>query len=425
MQAHNSNGASPVPAAPADTRRPLLKDLTRVFTAKSISAGTVAALFGCSGPALIVISAADAGNLSSGQTVAWLFAIYFLGGLISLIMALRYRQPITGAYSIPGAAIMITALATIPFTEAVGAFIMSGAIVLALGVSGVVGRIMRWLPMPIVMAMIAGALIRFGIGAVNAVGAAPWIAGTAVVAFFLSSRFIKSVPPVLVAALVGLGVAFAMGAVQPADVDIAFVAPEFTAPSFTLGAFLAISVPLAALVIGAENAQATGVLLAEEYRPPVNAMTIISGIGGMLAGLLGGHNANIAGPMTAICSSEQAGDDKSTRYGATLVNGVLFCAFGLFAGAAVPFILALPGALIGSVAGLAMIGVLLAAFQHAFSRHRGHQIGAFVALVVAMSNISLLGVSSPFWALVCGIAVSLLLGEKTLDPKTETTQVAD
>ncbi len=54
-----------------------------------------------------------------------------------------------------------------------------------------------------------------------------------------------------------------------------------------LGAFLAISVPLAALVIGAENAQATGVLLAESYRPPVNAMTIISGIGGILAGLLG------------------------------------------------------------------------------------------------------------------------------------------
>ena len=58
-----------------------------------------------------------------------------------------------------------------------------GAIVLLLGVSGVVGRIMRWLPMPIVMAMIAGALTRFGVGAVESVGAAPLIAGTAVVAF--------------------------------------------------------------------------------------------------------------------------------------------------------------------------------------------------------------------------------------------------
>lgn len=300
-----------------------------------------------------------------------------------------------------------------------------GAIVLLLGVSGVVGRIMRWLPMPIVMAMIAGALTRFGVGAVESVGAAPLIAGTAVVAFFLTSRFLTSVPPVLAAALVGFSVALTTGSVQPAEVDIAFVAPQFTASSFTLHAFLAISVPLAALVIGAENAQATGVLLAEGYRPPVNAMTVVSGIGGILAGFIGGHNANIAGPMPAICSSEQASTDTSKRYGAIVVNGVLFCAFGLFVGVAVPFILALPKALIGSVAGLAMISILLAAWQQAFSKRTGHQIGAFVALVVAMSNITLLGISSPFWALVCGIAVSLLLGEKPPQPNEATADKID
>ncbi|MEP1584321.1 MAG: benzoate/H(+) symporter BenE family transporter, partial [Marinobacter sp.] len=104
---------------------------------------------------------------------------------------------------------------------------------------------------------------------------------------------------------------------------------------------------------------------------------------------------------------------------ATVVNGVLFCAFGLFAGAAVPFILALPKALIGAVAGLAMIGVLIAAFQHAFSKAAGHQIGAMVALLVAMSGISLFGISSPFWALVFGILVSLMLSEKPSENKAK------
>lgn len=424
MSTDIDNGSVPAATVRPQEPLPLGKDLRRVFTPKSVSAGIVAALFGCSGPALIIISAADAGNLSEGQTVAWLFSVYFLGGLISLIMALRYRQPINGAYSIPGSVIMITALATIPFNEAVGAFIMSGFLVLLLGVSGVVGRIMRNLPMPIVMAMIAGSLIRFGIGAVNAVNAAPWIAGTAMVAFFLTSRFVKSVPPVLASAVAGLGIAFAMGAIQPADVDIAFVFPRFTAPGFTLNAFFAISVPMAVLMIGAENAQATGVLMAEGYAPPVNAMTIISGIGSMAAGFLGGHNANIAGPMTAICASEQAGEDKTTRYGATLVNGAFFCIFGLFVGLAVPFILALPGALIGIVAGLAMIHVLLSSFQSAFSRHRGHQVGALTALVVALSSISIIGISAPFWALVCGISVSLLLGEKPVNPAAEKPKIS-
>ncbi len=216
-----------------------------------------------------------------------------------------------------------------------------------------------------------------------------------------------------------------MGAIQPADVDIAFIFPEFTAPGFTLNAFFAISIPMAVLMIGAENAQATGVLMAEGYAPPVNAMTVVSGIGSIAAGFLGGHNANIAGPMTAICASEQAGEDKKTRYGATLVNGVFFCAFGLFVGLAVPFILGLPGALIGIVAGLAMIHVLLSSFQSAFSRQWGHQVGALTALVVALSSINIMGISAPFWALVCGISVSLLLGEKPVNPAAEKPKISE
>lgn len=389
-------------------------DLFRYLNLKTASAGLVAAIFGCSGPALIVIGGANKAGLSNGQTVAWLFAIYFLGGLISLFLALRYKQPITGAYSIPGAALVAGSLATFSFDQAVGAFIMAGIVVFLLGISGLIGRIMRWLPMPIVMAMIAGALIRFATGAVSALGTAPIIAGSAIVAFFVSMRFLKTAPPVLAAFVVGLIAAFATGSVGSGGAEIAFVLPEFTAPTFTLDAFLAISVPLALLVIGAENAQATGVLMAEGYRPPVNMMTIISGIGGIVAGFLGGHNANIAGPMTAICSSEQAGEDKEGRYAATVVNGILFGAFGLVAGAAVPVVMSLPGALIGTVAGLAMIGVLLAAFQNAFGKSLGNQTGAFVALAVAMSNVSLLGISAPFWALVAGVAVSFIVERKTL-----------
>lgn len=385
-----------------------LKGLPAALNLNSCSAGMVAAIFGCSGPALIVIGAAEAGKLSNGQTVAWLLAIYVLGGLISILMGMRYRMPINGAYSIPGAAIMVAAFASFSYAEAVGAFIMAGVLVLILGVTGVIGRIMRWIPMPIVMAMIAGAMIRFGVGAVDSIAAMPAVAGSAALAFFLTGRLTKRFPPVLAALIVGLAVTLALGGLQLQEANIAMVAPEFTMPVFTLGAFFGIAIPMAALVVGAENAQAIGVLMAEGYKPPVNAMTVISGVGGIAAGLMGGHNANIAGPMTAICASEQAGADPAKRYGATVVNGVLFAAFGLVAGFAVPFVLALPKALIGVVAGLAMIGVLLSALQSAFGRGLGNQIGAFVALVVGMSSLKLLGISAPFWALVFGVLASML-----------------
>jgi benzoate membrane transport protein len=43
------------------------------------------------------------------------------------------------------------------------------------------------------------------------------------------------------------------------------------------------------------------------------------------------------------------------------------------------------------------------------------QIGAFFALVIAMSGVSILGVSSPFWALVGGVALSLALESKQFE----------
>ena len=121
-----------------------LGDLGKHLGIKTASAGVVAAIFGCSGPALIVIGAAKGGNLTEGQTVAWLLAIYGLGGLISLIMALYYKIPVTGAYSIPGAALVAGALAIFPFEQAVGAFLMAGLMVFLLGITGVIGRVMRW-----------------------------------------------------------------------------------------------------------------------------------------------------------------------------------------------------------------------------------------------------------------------------------------
>lgn len=389
-----------------------LRDLPGHLTLKSVSAGTVAAIFGCSGPALIVIDGARKGGLTDGQTVAWLIAIYVIGGLISVGLALYYKQPINGAYSIPGAALIAGSLAVFPFDQVVGAFVMSGVIVLALGVSGLIGRVMRWLPTPIVMAMIAGALIRFAIGAVSALQSAPIIAGASIISFFVAARLTTRIPPVLAALIAGLAVAFLTSSINIPQSPIDYILPELTAPTFSLDALIAISIPLALLVIGAENAQASGVLLAEDYRPPVNVMTIVSGIGGIIAGLFGGHNANIAGPMTAICSSEQAGEEKQGRYAATVVNGVWFAAFGLVAGIAVPLIMALPRGLIGTVAGLAMISVLLTAFQTAFSKSAGHQTAALVTLAVAMSNVNIIGISAPFWSLLAGVAVSMLLGEK-------------
>jgi benzoate membrane transport protein len=179
-------------------------------------------------------------------------------------------------------------------------------------------------------------------------------------------------------------------------------------PQIRLGTFLSVAFPLAALVIGAENAQAIGVLYTQGYKPPINAMTIFSGVGGMVAGLFGAQNANIAGPMTAICSSDEAGENKEGRYVASVVNGITFASFGIVASIALAFVKSLPSVLISVLAGLAMINVLNSALHGAFGTQK-FKVGAFFALIVAMSGITILKIGAPFWALVIGTIISLLV----------------
>ncbi|WP_245807741.1 benzoate/H(+) symporter BenE family transporter [Halobacillus massiliensis] len=389
-------------------------NLLKHLNVNTFSAGTLAAIFGCTGPALIVIGGAQNGGLSQGEMISWLFAIYFFGGLLGIILSLKYKQPIAGAYSIPGAVLVAGALTHFSLNEAAGAYLVSGFIVFVLGISGLIGKIMNWLPLPIVMAMIVGAMIKFGTGMITSVEEAPLIAGAAILVYLLSSKFIAHVPPILTAFLVAVLLAGSMNQFQLGAMEPSFIVPGIVVPSFSLDAILSISIPLALLVIGAENAQASGVLIAQNYKPPINAMTIYSGIGGIITSFFGGHNANVAGPMTAICASEEAGKDKESRYASVVVNGVLFATFGLLAGVAVPFVTAMPSVLIGTVAGLAMIGVLLSSLQSAFSNPR-FQIGSFFALVIGMSGVSFFDISSPFWALVGGVLVSLIIEKKDFD----------
>src|SRR5699024_3990352 len=347
---------------------------------KTISAGTMAAIFGCTGPALIVIGGAQNGGLTQVETISWLFAIYFFGGILGVLLSLRYSQPIAGAFYIPAAVLIAGALTSTTLSEATGAYLVAGIIVLLLGVSGMIGKVMRWLPGPIVMAMIVGAMISFGTDMILSLEEAPWIAGTAIALYLLSTAITKKIPAILPAFIGARIVAAAMSQFSLSGFEPALVLPQMVVPSFSLEAIVSISIPLALLVIGAENAQATGVLMSQGYKPPVNKMTIVSGIGGILTSLFGGHNANIAGPMTAICASEEAGEDKNKRYGAVLVCGTLVALFGIFAGVAVPFVTAMPVALVAVVAGLAMIGVLLSSLQAAFSESK-FQVGSFFALI--------------------------------------------
>ncbi|MGQ3414413.1 benzoate/H(+) symporter BenE family transporter [Natrinema versiforme] len=389
--------------------RESIADFGKYLDLSKAGAGLTAAIFGCTGPALIILNAANEGGLSNSQAVSWLFSIYVLGGLMTLGMALYYKQPIMGAYTIPGAVMVGVVLADFNLAEAAGAYFVSGVLVFLIGISGSFRKVVEFLPQPIIMGMIAGVLIEFTIGIITAVSEAPIVAGAGLLGFLLFYRFVPQIPGIVGAIGLGAGAAVWEGATALSQVSISMAQPVLVTPVITFDSIITIAIPLTVMVIGAENMQAIGVLQAEDYDPPINSMLIFSGLGGIVASLMGGHNANIAGPMTAITSSDEAGDQKDGRYVASVIGGILFSGFGFIAAAATSIVNAIPGTLISLLAGVAMIGVLISAFEESWATSEKYRYGTFFALIIGMSGISLLEIGAPFWSLIGGVGVSLIL----------------
>jgi len=372
--------------------------------------GLAAFLFSTLGPGLIVMNAAKQGGFTDGQAVSWLLAIYAMGGLCCMYMALRYRLPVSVAFSIPGAILLATLLKQYNIHQAVGAYLVVAAITFILTLSGGIKKVVEYIPIPVMLAMVAGMLVSFGISLFKGAITTPSIYGLMVLAYFLSmasATLRKYVPPIVMAIVVGVVLLSFFGRITPVPVSLALAKPQFAAPEFNLGAIINISIPMFFLVVGVQNIQAVGVLMAEGYRPPINAMYIVPSIASVINAALGAHNAVTAGPSTAICASPASGANKNMRFIASFTEGLLWFLFALSAKMAVDVVKFVPPEFAAVLAGLAMFEVFGSAFKGAFTGQ--FKSGAMVAFFVCLANVPIFGIAATFWAIVLGVLTSLLV----------------
>ena len=133
------------------------------------AAAFVAFLFAASGPVAIILSVGARGGLPSPTSRLDLRRVLpEQRDLDRLHAALPPAAHFPVEY--PGGAVGL-ALAHLSFPEVIGAF-ATGVLMVLLGLSGWVRRAMDAVPMPIVMAMVAGVFLRFGIDLVLAFPAA-------------------------------------------------------------------------------------------------------------------------------------------------------------------------------------------------------------------------------------------------------------
>ncbi len=392
---------------------PLLESfrkLLRDTNPAGVGTGLVATLFSTMGPGFIVMNSAKAAGLSDPQAVSWLLAIYGFGGVATMFVSLRYRIPVVIAYSIPGAVLLGKLLPNFTLSQAVGAYMVVGLVALILTVTGLIKKVVDNIPVPIMLGMVGGVLFSFGVGLFKASIEQPGIYGIMLVVFFAAmafKRFAQKVPPIILSIIVGVILLLINGKIKAVNLNLEIAQPILVMPELSWRAIVTISLPLFFLVIGVQNIQAVGVLLAEDYKPPINAMYLVPSIGSFINALMGGHCAVTAGPSTAICSSPAAHEKRELRYVAAFYEGFFWLAFGLLAKVVVDSVNMVPKEFTAVLAGLAMFDVFGGAFRGAFGAK--FRYGALVAFFVTVTNVSILDIGSPFWAIVFGVLISLVL----------------
>jgi benzoate membrane transport protein len=368
-------------------------------------------IFAASGPVAIVLAVGSRGGLSESDLSSWIFGSFFINGLITLLFCALYRQPLVFFWTIPGTVLVGPALSHLRWAEVIGAFLVTGGLMLMLGLSGWVRRAMQAVPMPIVMGMVAGVFLRFGLGLVYAVRDDFWIAAPMIVAFLAlsaSAGWSRRLPPLIGALFAGAAAMALLGKFHSHGGSLQLLAhPNLYAPEFSWRAMVELVIPLAITVLVVQNGQGIAVLNAAEHKPPINAITVACGAGSMLAALVGTVSTCLTGPVNAIISGS---GERHRHYTAGLAVGVFALAFGLFAPVFTRLMLATPPAFIAALAGLAMLRVLQTAFNVSF-RER-FTLGALVTFLITVADVPIVNVGAPFWGLVIGYAVSRLLERK-------------
>ena len=356
----------------------------------------------------IILTIATRGGLGPSDVASWIFGGFLVNGLVSIAFCWLYRQPLVLLWTIPGTVLVGPALTHLTFEEVIGAFLATGALMLALGLSGWVRRCMEAVPLPVVMGMVAGVFLRFALDLVYAMRDRFWIAAPMVAVFLAVSAapaLTRRMPPLIAAMIVGAVMVVMLGDFHPGAGSILAIAlPKLHAPAFSWQAMVELVIPLAIAVLVVQNGQGIAVLRSAGHQPPINAITVACGAVSMLTAFIGTVSTCLTGPVNAIISS--AGE-RRRQYTAGIGVGVLAIGFGLLSPTVTRLMLATPPAFIATLAGLAMLRVLQAAFSVAFADR--HTLGALIAFIVTVADVTIANIGAPFWGLVFGFAVSWLL----------------
>jgi benzoate membrane transport protein len=377
---------------------------------RPIIAGIVTALVGVTSSFAVVLTGLSGVGASPAQAASGLLALCVLMGLSGLVLAWRYRMPITVAWSTPGAALLAaTGVVEGGWPAAVGAFLVVAVLILLTAIWPQLGRLIARIPPSIAQAMLAGVLLPLCLAPIGGLVANPWGVAPVILTWLVFARLAPrwAVPLAFVAASVVVTVHLVT---TGASVDPALLIPriELTVPTFTVGAIVGIALPLFLVTMASQNVPGVAIMRSYGYDVPWRPAMFVTGVGSALAAPAGGHVINLAAISAALAASPEAEPDPSRRWIASMSAGVSGIVLGALSAAFAALVILAPEGVIPAVAGLALLAAFGSSIQQAID-DPGERLPAVVTFLVAASGVAILGVSAAFWALVAGLLVRFVM----------------
>ncbi|MBD9582795.1 benzoate/H(+) symporter BenE family transporter [Delftia sp. NA_296.1] len=387
----------------SDTHSPLrFSDLIH-----PVVAGLISVIVNYGGTFILVFQAAKVAGLSPELTASWVWSISIGVGVTGLVLSWLSREPIITAWSTPAAAFLVTALATTPYAEAVGAYVVSAAAFVVLGLSGWFERVIRLIPPGVASGLLAGILLQFGIKAFGGMSVDPLLAGLLIVAYVLLKRLTARYAVVGILAL-GLAFLLAQDRVDLSGLQLRFAAPVFTRPEFTFNALLSVALPLFLITLTGQYMPGMLVLRNDGFRTSANPIVTLTGLGSLLMAPFGSHAFNIAAITAAICTGKEAHEEPSRRWIAGIAAGVFYILVGVFGVTLAAVFMAFPATFITTLAGLALLGTIGGSLANALADAKTRE-ASLITFLAAAANISMLGIGGAFWGLVIGLVAHAVL----------------
>lgn len=373
----------------------------------AVVAGFIAMLTGYTSSLVLMFQAGQAAGLTNGQISSWIWALSIGMAICCIGLSLRYRAPIMIAWSTPGAALLITSLPGVPYSEAIGAYIFASGLIVLIGLTGTFDRLMRRIPASIAAALLAGVLFKIGLEICVAAEQQPLLVVAMLLAYLVGKRLLPRYA-VLAALIVGSVLAAVFGLLNFEQFELQMAVPEWTTPSFSLAAAISIGIPLFIVAMASQNLPGMAVLRANGYDVPASPLLTTTGLTSMLLAPFGSHGIHMAAISAAICAGPEAHEDPKKRYTAAIWCGVFYGIAGIFGATLAALFAALPKALILSIAALALFASIIGGLTQAMSEPRERE-AALITFLVTASGMTLFSVGSAFWGIVAGLLTLAIL----------------